>query len=165
MKAQAPFTRRETLNLLLAQLSSLDIAVQATLTTWIWLVSTSLSGQQQQFRAVILVQSSDYWTKRYHLANPRPSMVICYEHETCVNLPVLSLHDGVLFAPCRLPLWFTGYEQRVTERGARVFLGALLSGVGSAHEQLDHLPRSTKYRYQVKMAQHRKRARGGQVRT
>jgi hypothetical protein len=157
------FTRRETLNLLLGQLASLDITVQTCVTAWTWIVSASLDGKQQQFRAIILARSSDYWTKRYHLAKPRPTLTLCYEHDTCINLPVLSLHDGVLFAPCRFPGWFTGYEQRTSERGARVYLGALLSGVGSAHELLDHLPRSTKYRYEVKMAQHRKRARGKPV--
>lgn len=163
MKAKAPFTRRETLNLLLGQLRSLDVTVQATVNTWTWIVSTSLDGKQQQFRAVILARSNDYWTKRYHLASSRPTMVICYEHDTCINIPVLSLHDGLLFASCRFPDWFTSYEQRATERGARIYLGALLSGVGSAHELLDHLPRSTKYRYEARMAQHQKRVRGRPV--
>jgi hypothetical protein len=116
---------------------------------------------EKEHTAVILSTSFEYWQHRYHLAKHPPELVICYTHDTCCNVPVLSLHDGYLYAPCQFPSWFSTYADRVTRRGKQVFLGALLSGMSSAFAELDRLPRATQYRYHndLKLLRRKKRGR------
>lgn len=152
-------SRQDTKNLLLAQLRGLDLQVKAVYGDW--LLSIEVEGKQ--YTAVILATSFEYWRKRYHLARNPPGLVICYQHDTCVNVPVLSLHDGTLYAPCHFPAWFGSYDGRFTRRGKQVFLGALLSGVASAYDELDRLPRSTQYRYHHDLKMFRRHKRGRPV--
>lgn len=154
-------SRQDTYNLLLAQLRSLELHVMTYHSQWLLDVEVAEGGEHKRYTAVILATSFDYWRYRYHLAKHPPTLVICYEHDTCINVPVLSLHDGYLYAPCHFPSWFGDYEARATRRGKQIFLGALLSGVGSAFAALDRLPRSTRYRYHndLKLLRRRKRGR------
>jgi len=157
----AIMSQQDTYNLLLAQLKSLDLQVIAVHRQFLWQVAIEDQGEKKTYTAVILPSSFEYWRKRYHLAQHPPELVICYEHDTCVNVPVLSLHDGTLFAPCHFPPGFHDYEARSTRRGKQIFLGAILSGVGSALSELDKIPRSTRYRYQndLKLLRRKKRGR------
>src|ERR1700730_11840553 len=97
-------SRQDTHNLLLAQLRSLDLKVVAVYRQFLWSVEIEDQGRKT-YTAVILPTSFDYWRRRYHLAQHPPGLIICYEHDTCINVPVLSLHDGMLFAPCHFPTW------------------------------------------------------------
>ncbi len=154
-------SRQDVHNLLLAQLKSLELQVVTVHSQFLWSVEIADQGEHKTYTAVILPSSFDYWRRRYHLAKHPPTLVICYEHDSCLNLPVLSLHDGYLYAPCHFPHWFGDYEARATRRGKQIFLGALLSGVGSAFAALDRLPRSTRYRYHndLKLLRRKKRGR------
>jgi hypothetical protein len=58
--------------------------------------------------------------------------------------------DPYLYEACELPHWYAP-EQRFTRRGHMVFLRQLLSGVESGFQQLEKLPRSTRYRYLARM--------------
>jgi hypothetical protein len=157
-------SRQDVYHLLLAQLRSLDLQITAYYSQWLVEVEIHEHGEPRRYTAVILAASFDYWRKRYHLAANPPSLVICYEHTSCLNVPVLSLHDGTLYAPCHFPTWFRDYgKDRVTHKGKQCLLGALLSGVGSAFDALDHLPRSTQYRYQNDLKMLRRRRKGRPV--
>jgi len=159
-------SRQDTHHLLLAQLNSLDLKVISVYRQFLWQVEIEDpddQGRRKRYTAIILPSSFEYWRRRYHLAKHPPELVICYEHDTCLNVPVLSLHDGTLYAPCHFPPWFSEYSARRTRRGKQVFLGALLSGVGSAFAALDSLPRSTQYRYHHELKLLRRKRRGRPV--
>jgi len=155
--------RQDTHNLLLAQLNSLELKVIAVSSRWLWEVELPDEDGRKTYMAVILPTSFDWWRKRYHLAKHKPTLIICYEHTTCINVPVLALHDGYLYAPCHFPPWFHDYADRTTQKGKQVFIGALLSGVASAFDALDKLPRSTQYRYRNDLKSLRRKKRGRPV--
>ena len=134
--------RRETLNLFLSHAPALHIALLRVYSTY----SLEVEITGQSYRALVLARSSDFWIQRIHLQRMRPSLVICYQHDTCNPCAALALDEGYLYADCELPHWYTP-EKRFTKRGHMVLLGQLLSGVEAGFQQLETLPRSTRYRY------------------
>lgn len=135
--------RAETFNLFLSHTTALHIAIDRVYSQFAMQITI---GQDETHRAVVLARSSDYWQQRIHLHRVRPSLVICFTHDTCLPCRVLALDEGYLFEIGQLPKWYTP-EKRATERGCRVLLGQLLSGSEAGFQHLEKLPRSTRYRY------------------
>ena len=102
----------------------------------------------KSYQAVLLVSSFDYYQKRYHITKHPPTLVVCFEHNTVLPLPVLSLRRGHLADPYELPSEITDIEgQRRTRLGRKVLLGMYISGMKVAQAIVKDLPRSTRNRY------------------
>lgn len=134
--------REQVLNLFLTHQAALHISVEKVFTSYV--IQASVEGKS--FRAVILVRSSDYWQQRLHLNRARVGLVIAYQHDTCLPCAALALDEGFLYAPGELPHWYTP-DKRFTTRGHMVLLGQLLAGNDAGYQQVESLPRSTRYRY------------------
>jgi len=138
--------RRETLNLFLSHAPALHITLERVYSTY----SLEVEITGQSYRALVLPRSSDFWLQRIHLHRTRPTMVICFQHDTCLPCAALALDEGYLYEACELPHWYAP-EKRFTKRGHMVLLGQLLAGVESGFQQLATLPQSTRYRYLARM--------------
>lgn len=116
------------------------------------------------YTAVLLVHSFAYYEKRYHISQTRPTLVVCYEHDTVVPIPVLSMRAGNFARAYELP---TEIEDIVTQRwskvGTRVLLGMYISGVRQAQTIVNGLPRATRDRYLHRVKTLGRRARGRPV--
>lgn len=103
-----------------------------------------------RYDAVVLVTSFDYYELRYHIASTahRPTLIVCYAHDTVVPWAVLSLRAGNYAQPYELPEDIEHVEdQRHTPKGSRVLLGMYISGVRFAQDLIKELPESTRNRY------------------
>jgi hypothetical protein len=101
-----------------------------------------------QYNAVVLFTSFEYYELRYHLAKVKPTFVICYQHNTVLPIPVLSLKAGRLGLAYDLPDDIRDVEaQRFSKTGCRVLLGMYISGVKYAQELVKKLSPTTKSRY------------------
>jgi hypothetical protein len=117
-----------------------------------------------QYRAVLLINSFDYYLDRYHMSKNRPSLIICFDHNTCVPIPVLSVHYGHLAASYELPEVIHDIEtQRHTKVGSKVFVGMYLSGLRQAQAMMQEFPPSTKTRYKQRITTLNKRKVGTPV--
>lgn len=95
---------------------------------------------------LFLATSTEYWTLRAR-PNPASSLVVCWEHNSCLPCPTLSLQEGYCYDAYELPKWFS-LEGKLTRKSAPVFRGALLAGLQEAYQRLSALPRSTRRRYE-----------------
>ena len=120
--------------------------------------------QGEHYQAVVLARSFAYYTSRYHIAQVRPTLVLCYVHDTVLPLPVLSMKVGNLARAYELPEEITDVEtQRHSQLGSQVLLGMYLSGMKAAQTIVNTLPTSTKNRYLRKAKLLGKRRRGRPV--
>jgi len=140
--------RAETLHLFLSHAPALHIILERVYSTYC--LEVSITGQS--YRALVLARSRDFWLQRIHLHRTRPTLVICYQHDTCLPCAALALDEGYLYEGGELPHWYAP-PKRFTARGHMVLLGQLLSGVDAGFLQLETLPRSTRYRYLSRMKQ------------
>jgi hypothetical protein len=114
----------------------------------------------------VLFTSFQYYESRYHLAKVKPNFVICYQHNTVLPIPVLSLKAGRLAEPYDLPEDIKDVEaQRFGKTGCRVLLGMYISGVKYAQELVNGLRPTTKARYLQKAKDLSRRKRGRPVDT
>ena len=138
--------RGQTFNLFLTHSRALHVELEKVYTSY----SLEVSVEGKPYRSLILSHSSEYWKQRLHLHRRRPELVICYQHDTCLPCAALALDEGFLYAPGELPHWFRP-EKRFTTRGHMVLLGQLLAGNEAGFQQIETLPRSTRYRYLAEM--------------
>ena len=120
----------------------------------------------QDYTAVVLLNSFDYYTKRYHLGKIVPSFVVCFEHNTVLPLPVLSLRAGNLAEPYELPLTVELADlvmKRRSKLAHKVLLGMALSGMKAAQAIMRDLPETTRRRYTSEIKAFGKRGRGKPV--
>jgi hypothetical protein len=119
----------------------------------------------EQYNAVILVSSFQFYEKRYHIAKNIPSLVICYEHNTVLPIATLSMRAGNFAKPYELPeTIYDIEEQRSTKTGSRVLLGQYICGMKSAHTLINnHLPATTRKRYLARAKELARRKRGKPV--
>lgn len=126
----------------------------------------SLSMAGKQYNAVVLHTSFQYYELRYHLARHKPNFIICFQHNTVVPIPVLSLKAGRLAEAYDLPEEIKDIEaQRFGKTGCRVLLGMYISGVKYAQEIIKELNPTTKSRYLQKSHDLSQRKRGRPVDT
>lgn len=126
----------------------------------------SLTMAGQQYNAVVLYASFQYYELRYHMARVKPNFIICYQHNTVLPIPVLSLKAGNLAKAYELPEEITNVEeQRFTKTGSRVLLGMYISGLRYAQDLVKSLPDTTKARYLQKAKDLSRRKRGRPVDT
>lgn len=117
-----------------------------------------------RYAAVLLPCSFDHYRLRYHLADEQPELIICFDHDTVVPVPVLSLRAGNFARAYELPETITDIDrQRRTKTGAQVLLGMYLSGMRAAQSILSELPASTRRRYLHKAKQFGRRKRSRPV--
>jgi hypothetical protein len=118
----------------------------------------------EHYNAVVLISSFEFYEKRYHIAEMLPTLVICFEHNTVLPIPVLSMRAGNLAKPYELPQEITDVEaQRHTKLGSQVLLGMYISGVKVAQTIINQLPESTRLRYLWRVKTLNKRKRGKPV--
>ena len=123
----------------------------------------NVTMQEQGYLAVVLLSSFDYYEKRYHLAKVLPSLVICFEHNTVLPIPALSLRAGNLAKAYELPKDVELSDLEVTRRSKlahKVLLGMLLSGMKAAQAIVRDLPETTRRRYASEIKALGKRVRG-----
>jgi hypothetical protein len=126
----------------------------------------SLTMAGQQYNAVVLFKSFQYYELGYQLAKLKPTIIICYQHNTVVPIPVLSLKAGRHAKAYELPEEITDIEQqRFTKTGSRVLLGMYISGVRFAQDLVKDLRPTTKARYLQKAKDLSRRKRGRPVDT
>lgn len=120
----------------------------------------------KHYNAVVLLNSFQYYELKYHIAKNQPTLIICYQHNTVVPIPVLSLKAGRHAKPYELPEEITDVEeQRFTMTGCRVLLGMYISGVRFAQDLIKSLKPTTKARYLQKAKDLSVRRRGRPVDT
>lgn len=118
----------------------------------------------ERYTAVVLAHSFAYYMLRYHLAQVRPTLVICSVHDTVLPVPVLSTKVGNFANAYELPEEITDIEhQRTSRLGSQVLLGMYISGMKAAQTIVNGLPTSTKNRYLRKATLLGKRKRGRPV--
>jgi hypothetical protein len=115
--------------------------------------------------AVMLLHSFQYYEKQYHITTKRkPTLIVCYEHNTVVPIPVLSMRAGNFAKAYELPEEIDDIEtQRWSKLGAQVLLGMYISGVRLAQTIIKELPSSTRNRYLQKVEDLGRRKRGRPV--
>jgi hypothetical protein len=150
--------RQATAFLLLQQADRFGAKISAGPAPYTFTVS--LRGTS--YTACVLARSSDYWSFRLHLYAKHVSLLVCAAHDSCVPLPVLSLHTGYLSAPYETPSWYS-LDEPLTKVTSPVFLAQLLCGVQAAYERLERMKtqaRSTYYRYLAKIKRHMQMKQG-----
>jgi hypothetical protein len=118
------------------------------------------------YNAVVLLNSFQYYELQYHIARKKPDLVICFQHDSVLPVPVLSTRVGNYAKAYELPEEIEDIEeQRHSKTGARVILGMYISGLRRAQDMLKNLPKSTRNRYLQKAKELSKRRRGRPVDT
>ena len=123
----------------------------------------TLTMQEKDYTAVVLLRSFDYYEKRYHLAKVPPTLAICFEHNTVLPIPVLSLRAGNLAKPYELPVPIELKDLEASRRSKlahKVLLGMSLSGMKVAQAIMKDLPETTRRRYTSELKALGKRERG-----
>lgn len=124
----------------------------------------SVVMDNEHYNAVVLVHSFEYYEKRYHVAMQKPTLIICFVHDTVVPVPVLSMRAGNYAKAYELPTEIDDIEQqRWSKLGSRVLLGMYISGVRLAQTMMKELPVSTRNRYLQKVEELGRRKRGRPV--
>ena len=108
--------------------------------------------------AVCLVNSSDYWRHRLHLAASHVSLVVCMRHDTVLAVDVLELRTGRHYRPLEEPVHKPA--ARNNRYAALIVLGQLLAGDDSAWQRLHSYPESTRYRYLASVKRYSTRRQG-----
>lgn len=148
------------LRMLLARMDTYDITHIEHIRGRIYTVT--MAGQQ--YRAVMLVNSYSYYEDRYHLPKNKPDLVICYEHDTVLPIPALSMRFGNLAKPFEKP---EGIDDIVTQRhtkvGSKVFVGMYITGFKIAQKMMKDFPPSTRTRYKQRIEALNRRKQGSQV--
>jgi hypothetical protein len=104
---------------------------------------------------LLLLRSSDFWYKRVHLAQLRPSLLVVWEHDSFLPVDVLSIKTGGLWSRYTAP--------RIEKRSrytASILLGRLMCGDKEGYQLLNDLPLPTRYRYLARVKELTKRPRG-----
>lgn len=118
----------------------------------------------EHYTAVVLVHSYHFYTLRYHISLEKPSLVICFVHDTVCPVPVLSLRSGNFAEAYELPEEITDIqEQRHSRTGAQVLLGMYISGMRLGQRIIHDLPESTRARYLSRARALGKRTKGKPV--
>jgi hypothetical protein len=124
----------------------------------------SVVMHNEQYNAVVLVHSFEYYERRYHVAKQKPTLVLCFTHDTVVPVPVLSMKAGNYAEAYGVPEEIDDVaEQRWSKTGAQVLLGMYISGVRLAQTIVKELPPSTRNRYLQRVEDLGKRKRGRPV--
>src|SRR5882757_5407891 len=129
--------------------------------------SYSVTMNKECYTAVVLPSSFDFYQKRYHLAKQRPDLVICFAHNTCLPVPVLSMKAGKLAQKYDLPTGITNVEQQRhrSKIGSQVLLGQYMCGMREAQEMVNKFEPTTRKRYLQRAKDLGKRRRGRPVDT
>jgi hypothetical protein len=161
MEGAIMLTEKDVLRMLLARRENYAVSFLSHQKGRVYRVT--MNGKH--YNAVVLVSSWDFYEKRYHIAAIVPTLVICYEHNTVLPVPTLSMRAGNLAEPYDLPETIYDVEaQRTTRVGSRVLLGQYMSGLREANNLILHrLPPTTRKRYLLRAEQLAKRKRGKPV--
>lgn len=118
----------------------------------------------EHYNAVVLVNSFDFYEKRYHISQNVPTLVVCHIHDTVLPVPCLSLRVGNFANTYELPESIYDIEaQRRGKIGSQVLLGMYICGLRSAQTLVNSLPPTTRTRYLEKVNRLGKRRRGKPV--
>ena len=153
---------RDVVGLLLARRDNYEVSSMKPFHGNIYTVTM----QGKDYIAVVLLTSFEYYEKRYHLAKVLPSLVVCFEHNTVLPIPVLSLRAGNLAKPYELPLSIEIKDLEVKRRSKlahKVLLGMYMSGMKAAQGIVKALPETTRRRYTSEIKALGKRGRGRPV--
>ena len=126
------------------------------------LYSVTMNGEV--YKAVVLLHSFGYYEKRYHISPNKPTMIVCYVHDTVVPIPVLSTRVGNFAQAYELPEEIEDIQaQRWSKTGSQVLVGMYISGVRLAQTIMKELPVSTRNRYLQKVENLGRRKKGRPV--
>jgi hypothetical protein len=151
---------RDVLHMLLARADNYGISDVQPIRGRLY--SVIMNGER--YTAVVLVHSFAYYEKRYHISLNKPTLIVCYVHDTVVPIPVLSTRAGNFAQAYELPAEIEDIQtQRSSKIGAQVLLGMYISGVRLAQAIIKELPVSTRNRYLQKVEALGRRKRGRPV--
>jgi hypothetical protein len=127
--------------------------------------SVTMNGER--YNAVVLPNSFSFYEKRYHLAKQRPDLVICFEHNSVLPIPVLSMKAGRLAQKYDLPTGITNVEKQRhrSKIGSQVLLGQYMCGMKEAQALVNGFEPTTRKRYLQRAKDLGKRRRGRPVDT
>jgi hypothetical protein len=150
----------DVLRLLIARADNYGISRVSPLRGRLYAVTMN----EENYTAVVLTHSFAYYEKRYHISRNKPTLIVCYVHDTVVPMPVLSMRAGNFAKAYELPAEIEDIEtQRWSKTGAHVFIGMYISGVRLAQTMMKELPVSTRNRYLQKVKDLGRRKRGRPV--
>src|SRR5882762_5663075 len=72
----------------------------------------SVIMEGKRYNAVVVPDSFDFYERRYHIARRVPDLVICFQHDTVLAVPVLSMKAGKMADPYDLPSGFKDVEKQ-----------------------------------------------------
>ena len=111
----------------------------------------SIVMRGRRYTAVVLSSSFQFYELRYHIAKQLPDLVICFQHDTVLAIPVLSMKASKLADPCDLPTGITDVKRQRhrSKIGSQCLLGMYLCGMKSAQDIIHHkdFPPRTRRRY------------------
>lgn len=143
-----PMTERDVLRMLLASADAHSVEHIASVRGHAY----TLTMEGKPYSAVLLVNSFDFYTKGLHLSAKKPTLVICYTHDTVLPVACLSLRAGNYATPYAKPEGIGDVaELRGTQRGSKLLLGMCLIGMREGQDIVNALPLSTRNRYYAKI--------------
>jgi hypothetical protein len=120
-----------------------------------------------QFRAVLLVRSSDWYHYRLNVFGKLEGieLIVCATHDACVDLQVWSVEEARIYEPGETAIPLAKLKDRKvrgTKYGSLLFVSALLCSKQEALDILadDDFPESTRYRYESKVRYYANLKRG-----
>jgi hypothetical protein len=134
----------------------------------------------QEYDAVCLLRSFDFYEKRYHLCLDKPDLIICFKHDTWLPIPCMALALGnIAIAPEDYPEGITDSNLETLRHNkssvaGQVLIGLYLNGTQRGQNMMKALRKSnnkkrpnavssTYRRYLARIEQLGKRKRGKPV--
>jgi hypothetical protein len=124
----------------------LGFTVVRKLTNYRYVVRDEQTGND--YNAVILPASFDFYEFRLNLGRRRIDMLIVQRHNAVVPIRVVSLEHVTSFAPlAEPPAIERNQRHRRNHEESMLLVSKLLLNFESAHEALEHMPERTRQRY------------------
>jgi len=119
------------------------------------------------YNAVILPNSFSFYERRYHISKHIPELVVCFQHDTVLDVSCLSLKSSRIANPRELPEGITDVlrQRHRSKIGSQCLLGQYLIGVKSAQDIVSKFKPTTRKRYIERARELGKRRPGRPVNT
>lgn len=163
-------TRREILSVLRSSSNETHIELVATgprHSHRITIASTKQSGEPAEYKAVLLVRSSDWYRYRLNVFGRLEGiqLIVCAIHDSCVDVHVWCVEEAKEYSAGETAIELSTLRDpkvRGTKYGSFLLTAALLCSKQEALDILDddHFPTSTRYRYEAKVREYANLKRG-----
>jgi hypothetical protein len=162
-------TRREILSMLQSSSEETGIKLISTGPKHSHRITVESTRREKptEFRAVLLVRSSDWYHYRLNVFGKLEGieLIVCATHDSCVDLQVWSVEEAKIYEPGETAVPLASLKDRTVrgpKYGSLLFVAALLCSKQEALDILadDDFPESTRYRYESKVRYYANLKRG-----